>query len=419
MHQIVGQLNPLYEQLPQEVRNQFNELSQLIRTLNLSDNDINKRLDKLRLDSNNNTAEDDDQPMVSAGTPSVKLEVGFDYSSPGAKRLKDNNFDDCEEEEVEDTFKPVVNAVHELGFKFPKASIVCICFNVLVHTFEDEFIPIEIGLTELSLEEGVKKSYTKLIQNEVPSGYYSKAKEFSEAYHKIPLNTRENPDFDGNHKQLFDEIYDFMANSDLRDSATNRIIIFGRPEDRNGLSDRRQIIGCLKWFQKMKGSAAKSLVDDFLVADLSDLLFVTTRAFCMSARMKALCIDDLNSARIDFFSDLRCGFHSEDENNYCALLATKRLAFLFIDSVFGLGLRPELDIKPKESHRPVAIKIESTTTECRFNTLPQLRDRPQYRYHLDEPNRELSPNEEFTRKLGIGRGQRPNNLNNRSANNPN
>jgi hypothetical protein len=59
----------------------------------------------------------------------------------------------------------------------------------------------------------------------------------------------------------------------------------------------------------------------------------------------------------DFFSHINCDFHEENENIYCALAVTKRLCYLFFDSLF-LFKSKDLDINRTDNHKPVKQKVE-------------------------------------------------------------
>jgi len=188
------------------------------------------------------------------------------------------------------------------------------------------------------------------------------------------------------------------------------------------------VIGCLQWLDKKCRSlgleSKKSLINDFVVLELTDLLFLTIQTYCTSPRLRPLCIEALTRAIFDYFPDMRCVWHSSDDNNYCALAVTKRISYLFLDIVFSLGFRPGVDLKIKPAHRPTKPIVNAMPFKMSIGVLPV---RPLHHYTHGSGDHEPVPEVASQaptglkpkNRCGLGRGLLQPNWKNNLNNNDN
>ena len=427
--------NEFYKKLTPEDKKQYQDLSSLAKSSGLNDQEVYRRLKRIaiNLDNGNGDNKNDDEelwdnePMAtSKASSSGQMTLGFNFSKTGIKLVKTEEYND-EDEDDEDIFGYIEKVIAETK-ELEKKTIVVICFNVLVHTMEGQYCPNEVGISKFSVADGFMGSYTDMIGWEIPDGYYAKAMDFSNAFHKIPIVCKDNVLFESDVTKVFHEIHDHLSSSGLSDSQ-NRKIVFCKAEDKSGLSDRPQVKGCLKALEKAfvakAGKSAKSLLNDFVVAELTDMLFLTGKRCCGPNVMpRVMGMDTLAQAKFDYYPDMRCEFHAETDNNYCALAVVKKSAYLFLDHLFATGLTSEYDIKPTDAHRP---KPPEDNT---YSIVPKLSTnykeyRKDYRYYrannsasnptpvVDEPIRSPSVRvfEGQNPRIGIGRARSIQNMN--------
>jgi len=416
MDQIVSYCNEIYKTLNPEVLKRFDALSQLVRNNGLQGMDLINRLNKINIYS---TSNDDDD----SGQNWDKCEVNFSYTKLQNKTKEEIVLsDEDSDEDFESDYEKVKKAIKN-DKNFETSSVIVISFNVSVRTIDGKFYPNEVGLTKFSLFDGIQDIYHKLIYNEIPDGYYSSAKEHSESTHKIPLNPRDNRLYEQNYEMIFNEIYEFMAESDLIDSKGKKLV-FCKTVDSEGSEDKPHVIGCLKWLANeaaklSNNSLRDKKVSDFDVIDLSELLFVLIQKYSSGPRPKNLIIDDLSKCVYDYYTNISCNFHEEIENKFCALGVSKRLSYLLFDSFF-LHKKPEIEIKPNENHRPKEQKtgsIEISNFKFRdVKTYVQREDRYHSCHDSDADRQTLAststtvPGIRKPYTSGIGRGRIHNNL---------
>jgi hypothetical protein len=323
---VVKACDQLYKKLSADQKKPFEKLSQRIRNCGLNDKQINDCLRKLNIDSD----------IIDTN---------------------DENWDNCDHNSDSDNNQKLVNDCERVDQSIKRledvrnASIIVISFNILVKTIEGVYYPNEIGLTKFTLNDGIQRTYHKLIYNQIPDGYYATAKEFARMTHEIPLNPNPSQPFESNYKLLFNHIFEFMASSDLIDDK-NKKLVFCKPVDnKSGKADKPQVVGCLEWLQKEAKKANQALDKDFSgfqVIDLTELLYAIMRGIVSQIMPKNAFSDHLSKCIYDYLPKISCDYHDSKENNYCSLGVTKRLSYLFFDlSLDGLK------IKAKDNHKPV------------------------------------------------------------------
>lgn len=307
-----------YKQLAPKAKLQIKHLSDAFKLNTITEAELNGRLDALNLNG------DGDQEVDhKSDFNDIAIELKFPSNGMTA-------------DEEESDSNAVFNKALIPSLKvFRNETIVVLSFNILVKTLEGEYLPLEVGLTKFSAD-GAIESFTKLIANQLPSGYYAKAKEFSAMFHKLPITCGHSEPFEADYRLLFYQIYDFISSSTIKDEK-NRKIIFAKGENCSGISDRDQVEGCLLWFDKWMQNndqqSGKSLTEDFIIKELSDLLHWAETKFGNPETSRKLCVDALNESTFDYSDDIRCDYHSVDDNIYCALAVAKRSALLFKQSV--------------------------------------------------------------------------------------
>ena len=321
--ELVEHCDVFYKQLSPQMAQQIKQLSADFRLNLMTESELNLRLNAIDLNGK-------EQQMDGWNDTSNTNDIEVD-SKP---KVDDSIKEELIEEEEPDVTAILDNALNSFRV-FKNETIVVVSFNILTKTMEGEYIPVEVGLTKFSVEEGIE-CFTKLIANEVPNGYFAKAKEFSAMFHKLPISGHNESFFEKDYRLLFDQIYDFISSSSVKNER-NRKVIFCKAKNYSGLSDRNQVEGCLLWFDKWMRSngqlRAKCFTDDFIVAELTDLLYLVGNKFGKSVTSEQTCVNYLNESTYDYRHNMRCTFHSEDDNNYCALAVAKRSALLFLKSL--------------------------------------------------------------------------------------
>ena len=123
--------------------------------------------------------------------------------------------------------------------------------------------------------------------------------------------------------------------------------------------------------KKDNHSNYKSLIERFEVIDLSELLFVLHQKMSSRFRPRSLASDDLSKSVYDYYR-LNCDFHHQKENIYCTLGVTKRVVYLFFYSLFA-SLKPEIDIKSTDNHKPEEEEIESEISRLNYTEVKHKR----------------------------------------------
>jgi len=370
MSTAVGKVNEVYKTMSPQMLQQFQALSVRVKSEAMNDHQINHLLDQIDIYDNNNTTTgavsgDDNWDNESTGGSSAiinnsgagshrSVDTGFDFSHKSS--TTGANDDESDDEDFEEDFN-VVRKHLESGVDWKHVSIITISFNVMVRDQDDVYYPNEVGITEFTLEDGVRDSYHQLIRTTVPEGYYSSAVDFSERSHKIPVNPGAgHQDFCDDYKTLFEEICQFMDRTALKSPDGRRRLVFCKTDDmRTGAKDWPQVVGCLKWLEKRWQRALgtrESRRRRYMVFDITDLLFLMAGQCCTTPRPRSLCIDDLSSCKYDYEPVLNCHFHKELDVSTCALSVARRIAYLCIGSLFSLRLKPEWEVKVRPEHQP-------------------------------------------------------------------
>lgn len=265
---------------------------------------------------------------------------------------------------------------------------------ILLHTVawteKNGTIPCEMGLVELSLEEGVLRYYNQLIDpNPIPMGLKGAMKEYSDKYHHVWLD---NPDLSDDFEailQRFSEILSVRsgekyANKGVRLEAPSEIQSLVLEEERlktgknnkhlpffvahDNLTQSRE---ALVWLQKQAGTNFH-----FECFDLSVLFFhlMNLEVDSASLRIPSLAISKalLDRDVLLYTSGMSCRFHEAEENSFCAGAICSRRAFIFLDmgcQVLGIP-------KQESRHYPLGLpdtkKLKATAKVAGSNKLADL-----------------------------------------------
>lgn len=224
--------------------------------------------------------------------------------------------------------------------------------NVMVKTTEGKYYPMEVALVKYSLREGVGSQYHQFTDpGPVPLGYFHKAQTHIDNTHRIPLQNFDQAIGRFNREQAFEEMLTEMAifwkESEFQYKGRTCILIFTRDD----MVD--QLKGSLSFYMDTSGHREMRQWWDegrIRVADISFLIHQLYAAVGIPMALP-LCADIPNIASFDWMSG-SCQFHTEADNNFCALGVCKRWCYLISDS-----LLETYDIEPVEGkHLPLSIQ---------------------------------------------------------------
>ncbi|XP_035209127.1 protein maelstrom homolog [Stegodyphus dumicola] len=262
------------------------------------------------------------------------------------------------------------NCLSEDAFKevMPKKLIHFLSFNILCHTDEDVYIPIEVGLVEYSIEHGIMTEYHKLLNpGGIPHGYTGIAKRLSEDKHQIDIFSSK--DRERNMRTVYRDIKKFTSSSDCDDF----IPVFCLD------TDVEMVMGCLDWLSRCTGEE-----NFFVVWNAAYLLMEMRAGVGHPFPSYTSACDLLHKNSFDFHPCARCYYHEDIDVSYCAMAYSKRLCYLFSDAVCHLF---DIELTPKHiPARSVEDKdyvISSTADSDRFS---RSRSSITYNEHLDQRN---------------------------------
>lgn len=195
-----------------------------------------------------------------------------------------------------------------------------IYFNILVKIKEqNKFIPIEVGLVEYTIKEGIRRDYHNfIITREIPIGYSREAIEHSETTHGISVIGLE--DKEENYSEVWQDIIDFISPQ----SGSEDLPPLFCPKE-----SIPQNLGSLEWLAEQAGQ--EDYLDDIKLWD-SNFLHMELRAGAGSpAASYAIAEEEMKNSSFDYVSGLRCNFHEEGDNMYCALGKVKSLCYIISD----------------------------------------------------------------------------------------
>ncbi|GFY52410.1 protein maelstrom-like protein [Trichonephila inaurata madagascariensis] len=212
-----------------------------------------------------------------------------------------------------------------------KRVLYFISFNILCQT-EKEYIPIEVGIVEYSIEHGIHRELSMLIHTgPVPTGYTGEALRHSRDEHEINVfQGEENSVRDM--RKVYQDIKKFVNPYDSEEYP---------PLFCNEDSIKKNI-GCLEWLAKKAGER-----ETFDIWNAKYLLLELRAGAEEPLPSITIAYDLLNKASFNYHSEARCDFHEEKDCQNCALAYSKRLCYLLSDAVC-----PVFDIQVTEKHIP-------------------------------------------------------------------
>ncbi|XP_067122991.1 protein maelstrom homolog [Centruroides vittatus] len=227
--------------------------------------------------------------------------------------------DDDEEEKAEEAMKFVERYIFQMKSvdEVKKSHFFIIDFNLLCCT-DDEYIPLEVGITKYSIKEGIEDYFHVFIDaGPIPIGYSRTAMQHSDDTHKIPVSKFRLSE--SNYSKICKSIENFV------NSGRNEIApVFCLEEN------IKQNQGCLDWLCK---KASYYNIQNIQCYSLVYLL-MELRAYVHHAfPCKIAAADMLISYAYDYTTKTRCDYHEDLDNVYCALGSAKRLCFLLSDAV--------------------------------------------------------------------------------------
>ncbi|XP_023226992.1 protein maelstrom homolog [Centruroides sculpturatus] len=191
-------------------------------------------------------------------------------------------------------------------------------FNVLCCTDDNEYIPLEVGITKYSIKEGIEDYFHTFIDaGRIPIGYSRAAMQHSDETHKIPTLKFELSE--SNYLKICKSIERFVE-SEGKEIAP----VFCLEEN------IKQNQGCLDWLCKKANYYNIQNVQYYSLVNL----LMELRAYVDNAfPCKVVAADMLTSHAYDYAGNIRCDYHETLDNMYCALGCAKRFCFLLSDAV--------------------------------------------------------------------------------------
>ncbi|KAI1278015.1 Protein maelstrom 2 [Halotydeus destructor] len=235
-----------------------------------------------------------------------------------------------------------------------KKKFYIMSFNVMVVTHQGDYYPIELGVAEYSIEQGITKYMQRFIDpGPVPPGYMAKAKEHCESSHKIPFMGFADGVGHGcdanERKQAFSSLL-LDLNMFLSPSTDEEdyLYVFALNE-----GHRKQNIECLKAIVAQTKDDDRALFEDIFGARLYNL-DVNWLLFNLCSKSNQvlpypLCEDAFKVSSYDYSANTNCTFHTEQDNSKCALGLARRICYMMSDVVL-----PRYKVEPiANQHLPV------------------------------------------------------------------
>jgi len=212
-----------------------------------------------------------------------------------------------------------------------------IFFEYFVKTREDEYLPCEVALIELSLEEGIIQKYNSFIDpGPCPKGYMFEERLRSEQRHQIPCCDRYNiPQFTDKERGAFKEV----------DKILEALIAFntgGGSAPRNNCvftfgDDVEMVIGCLNYlYSKSRNRinfGPESLPRVLPLEHVLRQFYFHSDQVTGSPPSVSSFQRVLTQSVWDYESGIRCDFHDEVETRFCALSQVHRWSFAIFDAM--------------------------------------------------------------------------------------
>lgn len=230
-----------------------------------------------------------------------------------------------------------------------------------------EYRPLEIGIVEYSIKDGVTQWYNQFINcGRVPFGFFSDAKEHSERTHKLPLDPTEFALASDQFDVIGATIYNFIKSDETDADESNQrlpMVLFS-------MSDQiEQNSGSLKWIahqcNKLRLRCDQpEILTDVRVLNVNKLLHYLMEA-AKSPQTLIWCEKMMTSPAFDYSPGTDCQFHTELECIDCALGVGKRMAYLLSHCLTKLM---KVAIQPKhfpliDAFTRLSIKEENETSD--------------------------------------------------------
>lgn len=276
---------------------------------------------------------------------------------PGAMSADDAMTDDLEQDVVNEEMLEMRNMIEALlrcdAEQVAQIKIVIGATNVMIRTTEGTYMPMELGLTKYTVEQGIVDHYHRFTDpGPVPMGYMNKAKLHIDTTHKTPITNfdqaigRRNRQVD--FKAMMDEISIFLSDCFFQYKGRSRCFIFTRDDM------MEQLRGSLDFY--IRTSEHEEWMDMWqqrriVIADVAYLLFCMHNA-AGSNVVLPLCADVPYNTQYDYKPG-SCEFHTTADNNFCALGISKRWCYLLSDCM--LPLYPEIEAV-EGKHLPLSIQ---------------------------------------------------------------
>ncbi|KAH9514912.1 hypothetical protein Btru_021340 [Bulinus truncatus] len=201
--------------------------------------------------------------------------------------------------------------------------IAIIDFQVLYDEPQEPHIPVEVGVVWMTLHEGIKREYQRIINpGDPPQGNRSIAVEHSEKYHKIPVDFDKG---DTNFQSIWSELEGFVS----KDSDE-------MPPLYCLSSNRDKVMNCIGYIHS-RGAPKKPdrFTTFYCIEDLVSVYLL------MSGKIQAKpaesqIFDTLIQNRWDYTSSIRCSFHEDVDSAFCSISIVKRYSFVIFDMLSGI-----------------------------------------------------------------------------------
>ncbi|XP_013395238.1 protein maelstrom homolog [Lingula anatina] len=210
-----------------------------------------------------------------------------------------------------------------------------ISFQYLCETEEGYFIPVEVGLIEYSLNNGITKHLHRMIEpGPIPTGYRYTCQNHSDETHQIPIERFEYAD--KNYMGLWIQMENFLnPNQEKKES----------PPLYCQKAEWKCVNSCLEWLHAhaclgYANRLRKVYELDGLVQDL----------YAHSSASTAIgeCTDLITTSAYDYEINTRCDYHEDKEVKHCALATVRRFAYALSDSLSEI-----YDFEITAQHLPV------------------------------------------------------------------
>ena len=299
------------------------------------------------------------------GHSGLQLTSGHVASAPAGAQSADSVMDDDLEQDERNADDIEVESMTDafVGLDREAAAarkVVVAASNVMVKTTEGKFLPMELGLVTYSLAEGVCTPFHRFTDpGPVPMGYMHKVMTHVNETHRIPLSNFDEAIGRRNKEREFadmlDEVCIVISDCQFQYKGRTCFLIFTRDEM------MEQLKGTLRhYIETARHAELHSMWEEGRLR-VADIGYLITRLYRAAGILMAqpLCADIPNMASFDWMAG-SCKYHTDIDNNDCALGVCKRWCYLISDS-----LLEAYDIDPVEGkHLPVSTQSQIHVQEA-------------------------------------------------------